>query len=94
MDQILDLESGFVQGKIHVVGRTAYRTARINNMIGECCRDDFSFIEDRLPNKDNHVVVIFQVLQKISDLWMPGIYYAFLTDFYCLIGRELFVQDF
>lgn len=87
------LKSAYKRGHLHIIGRTAYRTAIVKEQIGECDRDDFKFIEDLLPSKDNHVVVIFQVLYGDIE-WDAGTYYAFLHDRWCIIGKEIVYEEF
>lgn len=80
-------------GNVRVVGRTAYRTASVKDVIHQCSREEVSFLEDKLSDKDNHVVIIFQVLYG-SIGWERGTYYAFLTDSHCNIGTEIVYEEF
>lgn len=72
----------------HLIGRTSYRTALVRDIVFECNRDDVQFIENELSSKDNHVVIIFQILYQENG-WVAGTYYAFVSDDRCLIGREI-----
>jgi hypothetical protein len=91
--EMVALESLWNRGCVHVVGRTAYRTARATDHFLKCDRSAFRFLEDRIQNKDNHCVVIFQVLYGDNG-WPRGTYYAFLTDSYCLIGKGIEYKEF
>lgn len=93
MNALETLKSLVKRGNVRVIGRTSYRTARVNDVIMECDRHDVSFLEDLILDKDNHVVVIFQVLWGENG-WTQGLYYAFLYDMYCLIGKEIVMGDF
>jgi hypothetical protein len=90
--EIQALETLYNRGCVHVVGRTAYRSAHVSDIIAECERDDVAFIENRLSNKDNHVVIIVQVRWGENG-WPEGTYYVFLSDLICLMGKQIIYKE-
>jgi len=91
--ELVQLLSLFNRGHIHVVGRSFYRTARVKDPILTCGRDEVGFLENQLKNKDNHVVLIFQVLWGENG-WVDGVYYALLGDLACIIGKTIEWKEF
>lgn len=80
-------------GHARVVGRTSYRTASVKDIVLTCSREEISFLEDMLTDKDNHVVIIFQILHRLVG-WERGTYYAFVFDSNCNIGKEIVYEEF
>jgi len=65
----------------------------VDDVVIECKRDEIATLENTLSHKDNHVVLIFQVLYDTKD-WKAGMYYAFLFDHYCIIGKQIVLGYF
>lgn len=82
------------RGAVRVVGRTSYRTASVRNKFTEGSREKFRFMENDLDTKDNHVVLIFQVIYAGTRMWPEGTYFALLTDQKCIIGYNAEFESF
>jgi hypothetical protein len=87
-----DLLRELKQGNIHVIGRTQYRSALVQNHIERLKRDDVKEFENLLSSKDNHVVLLFQVRYNHGSL-TPGIYYMLLSNDSAILGRELLMVE-
>jgi len=78
------------QGSIHVIGRTYTRTADIKDIIGECKREEVAFLEESISYKDNHTVMIFQVIQPtFMKSWPEKVYYVLLADQRAIFGKDV-----
>lgn len=78
----------FDMGRVHVIGRTAYRKGGVMAPFMECSRDTVDFLENRLTSKDNHVVLFFQILDNHDKIWNEGIHYILLGDSWALFSRH------
>lgn len=86
--EIQALESLFNRGVIHIVGITSYRSARAKDVFLTTDRANVSFLENRIKTKDNHVVLIFQVLWGENG-WPTGTYYIHLHDLWAQVGKDI-----
>lgn len=84
----------FDSGHGWVVGRFCYRSMSIGKAFMECDRADIAFLENRLKTKDNHVVMVFQIMYDSYEDWPSGVYYVLLGDLWALFSRELVEKEF
>ena len=83
IERLMDLHK---RGHVHIVGRTAYRSAHLSGKLwvnGD--RDSVKDIEDSLQSRDNHVIVIVQAMY-CED---AGFYYLSLHDFNVTLSDQI-----
>lgn len=82
-----DLRRQYDNMGVYVIGRTAYRSARIGEHWHEFDRRDVEFLENQIPNKDNHVVLIIQRFDAFNKSTEP--IYLFLHDDVAIFSKEI-----